>query len=236
MLNTKDNIDFKKVNINLKQELLKLDFNISHQSCLNLLSRALGYENYNTYSALIDNISNNKNTVSVKLEDIYKILKNMSLEDFFIPFNKKKFIYKNDTNLTIEKVEEKPQDKRFGYDYFFDRNHKEIEQYDPYDKLIKKLCEYKNFQSTYNQITLDTWVVKYNNTEIYYIYCITISSLSSLYVSLPTSINTFDFIYNFCIMNTYHVGSNTIKQVEKDLITTLNIKNSTFDDFIKYSQ
>ncbi|MCT7482757.1 hypothetical protein [Aliarcobacter cryaerophilus] len=52
MLNTKENIDFKKVNTNLKKELLLLGFDISNQSCLNLLSRAIGYQNYNTYLGL----------------------------------------------------------------------------------------------------------------------------------------------------------------------------------------
>jgi len=49
MLATKDNIAFKKVNRNLKKELSELGFEISNQSCMNLLSRALGYKNYNTY-------------------------------------------------------------------------------------------------------------------------------------------------------------------------------------------
>ena len=52
MLNTKDNIDFKKVNKNLKKELSEMGFDISNQSCLNLLSKSLGYQNYNTYLAL----------------------------------------------------------------------------------------------------------------------------------------------------------------------------------------
>ena len=52
MLKTKDSIDFKKVNKNLKKELSVMGFDISNQSCLNLLSRSLGYENYNTYLGL----------------------------------------------------------------------------------------------------------------------------------------------------------------------------------------
>jgi hypothetical protein len=52
MLNTKDSIDFKKVNKNLKKELSEMGFDISNQSCLNLLSKSLGYQNYNTYLAL----------------------------------------------------------------------------------------------------------------------------------------------------------------------------------------
>ena len=58
MLITKDNIDFKKVNKNLKRELSGLGFDISNQSCLNLLSRSLGYKNYNTYLALNPEVSN----------------------------------------------------------------------------------------------------------------------------------------------------------------------------------
>jgi hypothetical protein len=59
MLITNQNIDFKQVNKNLKKELLKLGFDISNQSCLNLTSRALGYENYNTCKVAIEkNIAN----------------------------------------------------------------------------------------------------------------------------------------------------------------------------------
>ena len=54
MLYTKDNINFKKVNKNLKSELEKMGFSISNQSCLNLLSRSLGFANYNTYKNFTD--------------------------------------------------------------------------------------------------------------------------------------------------------------------------------------
>lgn len=60
MLATKDNIDFKKVNRNLKKELSELGFDISNQSCMNLLSRALGYKNYNTYLGMNSKIVNNQ--------------------------------------------------------------------------------------------------------------------------------------------------------------------------------
>lgn len=60
MLATKDNIDFKKVNRNLKKELSELGFDISNQSCMNLLSRALGYKNYNTYLGMNPKIVNNQ--------------------------------------------------------------------------------------------------------------------------------------------------------------------------------
>lgn len=60
MLTTKDNIDFKKVNRNLKKELSELGFDISNQSCMNLLSRALGYKNYNTYLGMNSKIVNNQ--------------------------------------------------------------------------------------------------------------------------------------------------------------------------------
>lgn len=63
MLATNNNIDFKKVNKNLKNELSKLGFDISNQSSYNLLSRALGYKDYNT-------ISNNLNDVDIKMQGI----------------------------------------------------------------------------------------------------------------------------------------------------------------------
>ena len=80
MLNTKENIDFKKVNTNLKKELSLLGFDISNQSCLNLTAKALGYNNYNTYKALVEDKvintkSKNKNDSEIRtlgeLEEIY---------------------------------------------------------------------------------------------------------------------------------------------------------------------
>lgn len=61
MLTTKDNINFKKVNRNLKKELSECGFDISNQSCLNLLSKSLGYKNYNTYLGLNPEIINIQN-------------------------------------------------------------------------------------------------------------------------------------------------------------------------------
>ena len=52
MLSTNNNIDFKTVAKNLKKELAKLDFVLSHGVTLNLLSRSLGYADYNTFKAI----------------------------------------------------------------------------------------------------------------------------------------------------------------------------------------
>ena len=95
MLQTHQNIDFKQVNKNLKKELQVLKFDISNQSCLNLTARALGYNNYNTYKALIeDKVINtkpkHKNDSEIKtlaeLEEIYLKEKD---EKYPISFEKK---------------------------------------------------------------------------------------------------------------------------------------------------
>ena len=52
MLTTNNNIDFKTATANLKNELKKMDLNLSHGAALNLLSRTLGYADYNTYKAI----------------------------------------------------------------------------------------------------------------------------------------------------------------------------------------
>jgi hypothetical protein len=76
LLHTKDNIDFKSVTKNLKNELSKLNLDLSHSATLNLVSRALGYENYNTYKSIsIDDLiiekvePNSLNQLKNKIED-----------------------------------------------------------------------------------------------------------------------------------------------------------------------
>lgn len=232
MLLTNDSIDFKKVNKNLKQELSKMGFDISNQSCLNLLSRSLGYNNYNTYKALSSEAFEEQ---GIKLETIFNILKNVTIDDFYIPSGYEiKFVYNEDTNLTITEDGYEEKEKIYGYDYFFDVNDKEIELNDPYDKLIKKLCEYKNFPETYSNIKIDKWTIRYNNNEIYTINSVNVSNLSSLNVYLPLQINTFDFVYNLCTIVNDYSGANTTVSAVRDIKETLNIKDSTFQDFLKY--
>lgn len=168
----------------------------------------------------------------MELEKIYELLKNVSIENFYIPSNlDTKFVLKEDISVTISKIEE---DKRFGYDYFFDSTNNPISLNDDYDKLIKKLCEHKDFPETYNNITLETWAIKYNNTAIYTIDCFTISNLSSLHVSLPCSIKAYDFIYNFCEILNSHMSGSTHVWVEQDLNKALTILDSSYEDFLNY--
>lgn len=232
MLLTNDNIDFKKVNKNLKQELSKMGFDISNQSSLNLLSRSLGYNNYNTYKALSNEVFEEQ---GIKSETIFNILKNATGDDFYIlSENEIKFVYNEDTNLTIEEDEFEEKEKIYGYNYFFDINGKEIELNDPYDKLIKKICEHKDFPETYNNIIKDKWTIKYNNIEIFTIHSVNVSNLSSLNVYLPLEINTFDFVYNLCTIVNDYSGANTTVFAVRDIEDTLNIKDSTFQDFLTY--
>lgn len=233
MLLTNDNIDFKKVNRNLKQELSKMGFEISNQSCLNLLSRALGYKNYNTYSALESAMPSQ--SIGTELENIFHILKNMTLDDFSILSGYElQFVYKKDTNLTITEDEYEEKENAYGYDFFFDRNGNEIELTLPYDRLVKKICQYKDFPETYNTIKIDRWTIRYNNVEVYYINTLTISNLSSLHVTLPLEIKTFDFIYNLCKMSNNYSAATFTTFAVNDILETLNIQDSTFDDFLKY--
>ena len=111
MLHTHQDIDFKQVNKNLKKELQVLKFDISNQSCLNLTARALGYNNYNTYKALIeDKVINtkpkHKNDSEIRtlgeLEEIYIKEKN---EKYPIPllYNKNKVQQKEELLLLSHK-------------------------------------------------------------------------------------------------------------------------------------
>ena len=233
MLLTNDNIDFKKVNRNLKQELSQMGFEISNQSCLNLLSRALGYKNYNTYSALESAMPSK--SIGTELANIFHILKNATLDDFFTPSGYElKFVYKKDTNLTITEDKYEEKESAYGYDFFFDTNGNELELALPYDKLVKRICQYKDLSVTCHHLKIDKWTIRYNEVEVYYIYSLRIANPSSLDVTIPLEINTFDFIYNLCDMvNDYKNAIKTI-WIKEDLRETLNIQDSTFEDFLKY--
>ena len=75
MLSTNNNIDFKEVAKNLKKELSTLNFDLSHSATLNLLSRATGYENYNTFKSIVTpTILNNSPLKSEKENTLYQLL------------------------------------------------------------------------------------------------------------------------------------------------------------------
>jgi hypothetical protein len=196
----------------------------------------------------------NRNTgLAIELKNIFNILKSSKLSDFHIlvddkrKFNdiytssvyreniKKTFLYKNDINLTITENEYDEKERVYDYNDFFDKNDNELELPGTYDNLIKKICKYKSFPDTYNNIRVDKWTVKYANIEVYNIYTLTISNLSTLYVSLPTSMCPFDFIYNFCSIVNDYVDVSSKESVNNDILKTLKIQNSNFDDFLKYN-
>lgn len=115
MLHTHQDIDFKQVNKNLKKELKELEFNISNQSCLNLTAKALGYNNYNTYKALVEDKvintkSKNKNDSEIRtlgeLEEIYIKEKNEKYPISFENKFKKMQTGFNNFEIFIDKEEE----------------------------------------------------------------------------------------------------------------------------------
>lgn len=87
MLKTNNNIDFKTVNKNLKKELQKLGLDISNSASLNLLSRALGCENFNLYNAIYL-----KNEDIMSNKEIEKMIDSLPIET---PNDVLSEIYKN---------------------------------------------------------------------------------------------------------------------------------------------
>ncbi len=77
MITTHNNIDFKQVNKNLKTELSKMNFEISNSASLNLLSRAMGFENYNTYKGIVEQ----KEEQTISIEELKKMTK-PQIQDF----------------------------------------------------------------------------------------------------------------------------------------------------------
>lgn len=118
MLNTKDNIDFKKVNTNLKKELSLLGFDISNQSCLNLLSKSLGYQNYNTYLGLNPEIKK-IDRISIKnylKEETHKFLRFYAKESALNYLEVERLVYLtnyNEYDVFIDKEVSSNGDKYF---------------------------------------------------------------------------------------------------------------------------
>lgn len=168
----------------------------------------------------------------MRLEKIYEILKENTEDDFYkLKENDFRLILKDDVSFSILK---KRIENRFGEKYFFDTSGNAIELNNQYDKLIKKLCELKDFPDTYNKIYFEKIVILYNNVSIYEIGCITISHYSSLHVSLPCSIKVHDYEFNICqIFNSFD-GGMTQNEANSILTQTLNITESTFEDFLSH--
>ena len=169
----------------------------------------------------------------MKLENIYTVLKNSDSSNFYVPSGTADltFVYLDDVQLSISKVGE---EKVFDYNHFFDENNKSIELSVEHDKLVKDLCELKNFPETYNSIRVEDWAIKYNGQIIYMLNCMNICNPSSLHISFPLSLDTFDYIMNFCkICNDYY-NANTTLFGENKIKEKVNIKESTFKDFLNF--
>ena len=79
--------DIKTVAKNLARELKTMKFDISHSSALNLASRSLGYNNYQTYKAFLDKENSLKTYKELSEEVAQDKIKNYpSIDDKFIKF------------------------------------------------------------------------------------------------------------------------------------------------------
>lgn len=167
----------------------------------------------------------------MKLIDIYAVIKQGPATNFYHPdrLNVADFIYIHDASLTLRRID---KETIFGRDHFFDENDEEIALTDNYDKLVKEVCKVKDFPETYNNINRETWAIELNGVAVYWIDVLSIVNPSSLWVYLPLSLNPYDFEVNLCdILNDTFRGS--LSQIEQTIRNSLNIKSSTFQDFIR---
>lgn len=166
----------------------------------------------------------------MKLIDIYTIVKQAHATSFYHPDRSgvADFIYINDARVTLRCIDE---EKIFGVDYFFDENNKEKELFDDYDKLVKEVCKVKDFPVTYDSITRETWAIELNGVAVYWVDILSVVNPSSLWVYMPLSLKPFDYEVNLCnILNETFRGS--MSDIEQTIHGSLNIKTSTFQDFI----
>lgn len=166
----------------------------------------------------------------MNLNHIYAIAKTSSATDFYHPNRSDvaNFILIDDARITLRCIDE---EKIFGVGYFFDENNKERELFDDYDKLVKETCKVKNFPETYNNIRRETWAIELNGVAVYWIDVLSVVNPSSLWVYMPLTLNPFDYEVNLCdILNDTFRGS--MSNIEQTIRNALNIKTSTFQDFI----
>lgn len=167
----------------------------------------------------------------MKLEEIYEVLKKSTSSNFYVS-NKIEdftFVYLKDEQLSISKIREK---KQFGYNHFFDDNDKQKKLADKYEELIRDLCELKNYPETYDSIRLEDWKVIYNGKVVHKISFINIYNPSSLDISLPSILNPFDYVMNFCKIYNSYINANSTPYGEDIIQQKINVKKSTFDDFV----
>lgn len=166
----------------------------------------------------------------MNLVDIYAIVKQAHAASFYHPdrLGVANFIYINDASVVLRRID---TEKIYGVDYFFDDSNNEKELTDEYDKLIKQVCKVNNFSQTYNNIKKETWAIELNGVAVYWNDVVSVVNPSSLWVYMPLKLNPFDFEMNLCeILNDTFRGS--ITSVEKTIRDALNIKTSTFQDFV----
>lgn len=167
----------------------------------------------------------------MEFDKIYAILKEASLNNFYHPDRAEDaiFVYLDDARVMLRRVDQ--EDDRFGYDYFFDTNGKVFNHLDDYDKLVKQVCEVKDFPETYNNIEIETWAIQVNGVSVYWIELLKVSNLSSLRVYMPLTLKPYDYEVNLCdILNEAYRGS--MSNIEQTIHNSLNINRSTFQDFL----
>lgn len=95
---TNNDLEIKHIAKNLKKELTKFDIELSHSASLNTVSRILGFENYNTYKAILD-----KDTQPKQTNQSSSLKKEKPLLFERIPYEAR---YWEHSYLSIEEVEE----------------------------------------------------------------------------------------------------------------------------------
>ncbi|MEA2028765.1 MAG: hypothetical protein U9N49_07295 [Campylobacterota bacterium] len=142
----------------------------------------------------------------MKLEKIYNILKNFSLEEFYTPKSgEPTFIYKYDVNLTIQQS-----------------NNANQEDIGEYNKFIVDLYQSADIQQVDSSVSRSQWNIKYGDNTIYRLFFLCVGGMM-----VPLSLKPADYEYNFCkVYNTTNHVHNAFK-----LDHRLKVVKTSFDDF-----
>lgn len=169
----------------------------------------------------------------MRLEEIYNILKNCSLEDFYIPqyTAEQTFVYRDDVKLSITKVKE--EEPIYDYDYFFNKDRTDKTDLNEYEKFIQELCKVDIHLACAGSIRQQYYDVKYNG-EVIYVFCVVnIYNPSSINFTVPNDIKAFDVELNFCHMINEDAGASKYWQAESIIEQKVMLKDSTYEEFFR---
>lgn len=169
----------------------------------------------------------------MRLEEIYNILNNCSLDNFYKPqyTNEKIFVYRDDIKLSITKAKE--EESIYDYDHFFKKDRTDKTDLCEYDKFIQELCKIDNFLTCTDSIRQQYFDIKYNGEIIHVFIVVNIFQPSSIDFTVPINIKASDIELNFCQMINEDAGASKYWQAKSVIENMVMKQDTTYEEFFR---